>query len=156
MTQERTIVVLAVDGLRFALPVSSVVRAVRAVEVTPVPGAPEVVLGAINVQGRVIPVVSLRRHLGRPERAIELDDHLLIARAGSRTVALLVDEVCGVAECPAEKFVSMSDVEPGAKNVRAVVKLADGLTLIPEIDHILPPQPVPMQPESLQPIGSPP
>ena len=60
MNARRTIVVFLVDGQRYALPLSAVDRAVRAVAVTPLPEMPPQVLGAINVHGRVLPVLSLR------------------------------------------------------------------------------------------------
>ncbi|MBN1829042.1 MAG: chemotaxis protein CheW [Deltaproteobacteria bacterium] len=52
-------VVFTLDGNRYALSLSSVQRIVRVVEITPLPAAPEIVIGIINVQGKIIPVVGV-------------------------------------------------------------------------------------------------
>ena len=70
MAQPVQIVVFALDDRRIALPLAAVERVVRAVEVTPLPKAPAVVLGAVNVQGNLVPVFHLRRRFRMPEREI--------------------------------------------------------------------------------------
>jgi purine-binding chemotaxis protein CheW len=91
MSSVQHLVVLALDEQRLAVPLATVDRIVRAVEVTPLPGAPQVVLGVINVQGAVLPVINLRRRCRLPEREIETTDMLVIAHTTRRSVALLVD-----------------------------------------------------------------
>jgi purine-binding chemotaxis protein CheW len=137
MIEKRTIVLLTVDGQRLALPLSETLRVVRAAEVSPLPGAPPSVLGVINLQGQVIPVVSLRRHLGRPERELDVNDHFLIVSTGPRVVALWVDEVQGVTECDPQRMVHVDRVEPATAGVTAVVKLDDGLAIVPDLACLL-------------------
>lgn len=62
------LVVFRLDERRYALPLSVVERVIRAVEVTPLPKAPPIVLGAIDVQGRVVPVLNVRRRFLMPDR----------------------------------------------------------------------------------------
>jgi purine-binding chemotaxis protein CheW len=90
------LVLFALDGQRYALALERVRRVVRAVAITPLPGAPPIVLGVLDLGGEVIPAVSIRDRFGHPRREVGLSDHLVIATAGKRTVALLVDEVTGV------------------------------------------------------------
>src|SRR5581483_884088 len=75
------LVVFTLANEKWALPASVVQRAVRAVEITPCPDAPDVVLGVINVHGRIIPVFDLRRRFGLPLRELSIDDHIIIANA---------------------------------------------------------------------------
>ena len=56
------LVLLTVDAQTYALHLEAVDRIVRMVEVTPLPGAPDVVEGVVNIQGEVVPVVSGRRN----------------------------------------------------------------------------------------------
>src|ERR1700677_66630 len=88
-------VVFWLDEGRYALPLTAVDRIVRAVHVTPVPHAPGIVLGAIDVQGRVLPVFNIRRKFGLPERAVDPADHFLIAHTAGRTVVLVIDAAHG-------------------------------------------------------------
>src|SRR5690348_17382168 len=93
------IVVFLLDGWRYALPLAAVNRAVRAVEVAPLPGAPGLVLGIVDVRGAVIPVVSLRRRFALHDRPVRASDHFVLADAAQRQVALVVDALQGVIAC---------------------------------------------------------
>ncbi len=131
------LVVFALDRQRFALPLESVERALRLVDVRPLPRAPRIVRGVIDVAGRIVPVVLPRERFGLPPRESGLEDRLLMARAGTRTVALLVDEVDGVAECDESRLVDAAALVPGAGYVRGIARLDDGLVVIHDLDTFL-------------------
>jgi len=107
------------------------------VQVTPLPRAPAIVLGVVNVGGRVIPVLNLRRRFRLPERDFAFTDQLVIARTARRPVALVADEVAGVLEYSALQIVEARDIVPGVEYTEGVVKLADGLILIHDLDSFL-------------------
>ena len=131
------LVVFTLDDRRYGLALSAVERAVRMVDVTPLPQAPQIVLGVVNVQGRVVPVVNLRRRFRLPERDFALADQLLIARTARRPVALAADAVTGVLEYSAQEAAGAPDIVPGIEYVEGVVKLPDGLVLIHDLDRFL-------------------
>ena len=131
------VAVFTLGDQRYALPLSAVERVVRVVEVTPLPQAPDIVLGVVNVQGRIIPVVNPRRRFRLPERDIALTDQLVIAHTTRRPVALVVDAVTGVLEYSGREAVGARDIVPGTEYVEGVVKLADGLVLIHDLDRFL-------------------
>lgn len=107
------------------------------VAVSPLPNAPAVALGAINVHGSVIPVVDIRRRFGFPPRDYGITAHLLVARTSRRTLAVPVDEVLGVKEVAAETVTAPDSVLPGIGHVSGIVALADGLLLIHDLDTFL-------------------
>jgi purine-binding chemotaxis protein CheW len=131
------LVVFALEDQRYALHLSAVERIVRAVEMTPLPKAPEIVIGVINVQGRIIPVFNIRRRFHLPEREIELSDQLIIANTARRTVALPVDTVDGVIERLSEEVTPADQVLPRIEYVEGIVKLENGLVLIHDLDKFL-------------------
>lgn len=133
------LVLFALDEQRFALGLSSVERIVRVVDVTPLPSAPPIVLGIINVKGDVVPVYDLRRRFRLPEREIHLTDQLMIATTSRQTVALLVDLVSGVLEVAEDEIASAEKILPQIEYVHGVVKLQDGLVLIHDLDRFLSP-----------------
>lgn len=133
MTEPVELVVFRLENQRYALRLGGVERFVRAVEVTPLPGAPSIVLGAIDVGGSVLPVLSLRRRFGLPEHEIGVADQFLIARTSSRTVALVVDEASGVIAVPDEAVTEAGRIVPGLEHVRGVATLDDGLVLIHDL-----------------------
>jgi len=75
-----SLLVFRLDDQRYAFFLSIVVEVVRAVEITPLPSAPDIILGIINVRGTVVPVVNLRTRFRLPERNLEPDDRIIIAR----------------------------------------------------------------------------
>ena len=122
---------------RYALPLRQVERVFRAVDVTPLPEAPAIVMGVVDVHGEILPVFNMRSALGFAEREIALDDQLLVARAAHRTVALAVDKTHGVVECPADAVVMAESILPRSQQFDGIVQLPDGLALIHDLNRFL-------------------
>jgi|SRR5579862_262996 len=130
-------VVFSLDGGRYALPLEAVQRIVRAARVTPLPSAPSIVLGALDVEGDVLPVFNIRRRLGLPERDIDPTNQFVIARSAHRAVVLVIDVAHGVLECDPSDTVSAQDIVTGLEHIHGVIRLADGLALIHDLDRFL-------------------
>ena len=135
-TAPNQVVLFTLDEPRYALPLSAVERVVRAVEITPLPKAPEIVLGAIDAQGRVIPVVDVRKRFRLPAREMDVDDRFILARTSRRVVALVVDSVIGIRTLAAGEVVSAEEL-PFAEYIQGVAKTPDGLILIHDLDRFL-------------------
>jgi purine-binding chemotaxis protein CheW len=131
------LVVFSLEDFRYAVSLSSVERSVRAVEITPLPKAPEIVTGVINLAGVIVPVLNIRRRFRLPEREVKPGDQFLIARTASRVVALVVDEVRGTTECSSREMIEPEKIIPGMEFVTGVVKLADGMLFIHDLDRFL-------------------
>ena len=136
MQKSEQLLVFSVHEQRYALHLANVERIVRAVEVTPLPESPESVLGVVNVQGRIIPVLSLRKRLKLTEREIELNDRLIIAECSERSVAMLVDSVLGVVEASEDDLVPAHRIAPGMEFSDAMLKIDDTMVLIPNLDKL--------------------
>lgn len=131
------LVVFALERQRYALPLAAAQAVARAVEVTPLPKAPAIVLGVINVRGQIIPVLNIRQRFGLPQREIDLSDQFIIARTAKRAVALVVDTVVGVLTRPSESVIAPEAIVPGLDYVQGVVKLDDDLIFIHDLDTFL-------------------
>jgi purine-binding chemotaxis protein CheW len=132
------LVAFAVDDCCLALDLEAVERVVPMVAVTPLPRAPEVVLGAIDVAGAIVPVFDIRRRLGLREHDYGPDASLVLARTELRSVALPVDVVHGVREVDAAAVAEAEEMMmSGAEHVAGVVALGDGLMLIGDLDAFL-------------------
>jgi purine-binding chemotaxis protein CheW len=137
MTLSNQLVAFTLDEQRFALRLASVEGAVRMIEISPLPRSPDVVMGVVNIRGRIIPVFNPRRRFRLPEREIALSDQLLIARSYRRTVALAVDEVSGIVSCADERVVSARKILPQMDYIEGVARLDDGMILIHDLDLFL-------------------
>jgi len=127
---------MTVDGQNYALPLAAVDRIVRMVEVTPLPGAPDVVEGVIDIQGEVIPVVSIRRRLGLIHRPVGISDSLVIAHARNRRLAVIVESVSGVVERSGDDVVSTRDIARATPYIEGLLKTGDGLVLIQDLEKV--------------------
>lgn len=131
------LVVFEIDEQRYGLHLSSVERVLHAVDVTPLPQTPDVVWGVIDMQGQIVPVLSLRKRFGLPERAIGVSDHFVLARTRRRTVALVVDAVRGVIERPVAEVIESNMILPDLEHIEGVIQLDDGMALIHDLDRFL-------------------
>lgn len=132
-----SLVLFSLDGQRYGLPLAAIERVLPMVSVSPLPGCPNAVLGAVNVHGDVIPVLDIRRRLGLHAGDYGPAARLLVARTKHRVVALPVDDVSGVAEVPLGSVVPPDAVFPGIGQVSGIAALADGLLLIHDLDTFL-------------------
>jgi purine-binding chemotaxis protein CheW len=137
MLQVHQLVVFTLDDQRYAVSVSAVERIVRMVEITPVPHTPAIVLGVINVQGWIIPVIDIRKRFRLPAREPQLSDQILIARTSRRRVALVVDTVIEVVPLSAQEVVMGETILAQLDYVTGVVKRHDGLIIIHDLDRFL-------------------
>jgi len=133
----RHLVVFRVGDLSYGLDLLSVDRVLPMVAVTTLPSAPDVVLGAINVHGSVIPVVDVGRPFGMGPRTYGSSANLLVARTRRRTVAIAVDAVLGVANPAEETMAPSGDLLPHLNGVAGVVPTQDGLLLVQDLDALL-------------------
>ncbi len=107
------LVAFVIDGHRYAVALGAVERVLPMVAVSPLPEAPAIALGVINVHGTIVPVVDVRRRFGLPARDFGVTTRLLLAHAGRRTLAVPADEVLGVVE--------VADLRRALRGDRAVV-----------------------------------
>ena len=137
MSESVQLVVFRLDEQRYALSLAAVERIVRAAEVTLLPNAPPIVLGAIDVEGKVLPVLDVRRRFGLRQREISPADQFLIARTALRTVVLVVDEAQGVIGRTQAEIIGSREIVPGLEQFEGVVRLDDGLVLIHDLEKFL-------------------
>lgn len=139
VSRQQQLIVFHVDNFKFAVYLPVVERVISAVEITPLPEAPDILAGIINVRGQVIPVINVRRRLGMAERDLELNDQFLIVRSSTRILALIADRVESVLETAAENIEKANTVFPGIGLVEGVMRLEDGMILIFDLEKFLSP-----------------
>jgi purine-binding chemotaxis protein CheW len=130
MSELNRYIVFTLDEARYGLPLFAVQRVIPAVEITPLPEAHNFVLGLINLQGRIIPTLNLRKKFQMPEREIEPASHFIIASISDWTVALPVDTVLGLFEPTIKEVIPSKNILPDLKNVESVLRVDDNIILI--------------------------
>jgi purine-binding chemotaxis protein CheW len=133
----REVLVFEVGGQRYGLPTVDVRELVRAVAITPLPNAPAVIEGVVNVRGRVLPVLDVRARFRLPAKPLDPSDHFIVASAGSRGVILRVDRATHLALIDEASVQPPQTLGPSATYVAGVAKLDDGMVLIHDLTTFL-------------------
>jgi purine-binding chemotaxis protein CheW len=131
MSDERQFCTFYVEGLYFGVEVLKVQEVIRYQEMTPVPLAPPVVRGLINLRGQIVAAIDLRRRLGLSERPKDSLPMNVVVRTADGAASLLVDDIGDVLNVQA----SSHEAPPATLNgtarelVAGVYKLMDRLLL---------------------------
>jgi purine-binding chemotaxis protein CheW len=99
----------------------------RMLEVTRVPNAPEFVDGVINLRGKVIPIIALRRRFGMERKESD------------KIVGFVVDAVSEVLRIPRSVTEPPPPIVAGidAEYITAVGKLEDRLLILLDLESVL-------------------
>jgi purine-binding chemotaxis protein CheW len=135
--EHHEILIFEVAGQRHGLPVADVRELLRAVALTPLPRAPAVVEGLINLRGTLVPVLDLRSRFHLPSKPLEHTDHLIVARRGERLVALHIDRAVELVSLNVAEIEDAQAVLPGVAYVARVARFPEGLVLIHDLSTFL-------------------
>jgi purine-binding chemotaxis protein CheW len=121
-----------VDDLFFGVDVLHVQEVLRYQEMTPVPQAPDIVEGLINLRGQIVTAIDLRRKLLLSEREGGKEPMNIVVRTTDGAVSLLVDEIGDVLDVEAATYERPPDNLSGSARelIRGVYKLKDQLLLV--------------------------
>ena len=133
------LVTFFLSGEEYGVDVRLVQEIIRVVEVTQVPRAPDFIKGVINLRGRIIPVIDLKRKLGLGEVVVERQTRVVVIRLRERLVGLLVDGASQVLKVPVSTIEAAPEevVEIDANYIRGVAKLAKRLIILVDLPKIL-------------------
>lgn len=118
------ILVFLVQNVKLGISINATQSVIRALEVTPLPGAPSIVDGIINLSGNTIPVLNIRKRLKLNPKKINPADKVLVIKTEDITFAYFTDDVIGLKEIDFDKINKSADMLPGT-NV-----LVDGICVI--------------------------
>ena len=132
MTSARQFCTFYLDHLLFGVESQKIQEVVTYRELRPVPLAPPVVSGLMNLRGQVVVALELRRQLELAERPAHMPPVCLVVRAAGGTVCLLADEVGNVVEVRKRTFEPSPETLKGLARemIRGVHKLPERLLLV--------------------------
>jgi len=136
---EMQLVVFELGDESYAVDISRVQDINRMQEITEIPHAPESVVGVINLRGRVIPVIDLRKRFGLPEAVHTKDTRIVVVHLEGNLIGVIVDAVSQVLRIPADIVEPPSPVLAGvdSKYLRGIAKLDDKLVILLDLDFVL-------------------
>jgi purine-binding chemotaxis protein CheW len=133
------IATFVLDREEYGVDVRQVQEIRRVGEITAVPRAPEFVRGVINLRGRILPVLDLKRKLNLGEVGVDRAARIVVVRTQGRMLGLLVDGASQVLKVPVSRVEPPPEevVERGGDYIRAVAKLDDRLIILIDLERIL-------------------
>ncbi len=133
------LVSFVVENEEFGVDILKVQEIIRTVEITRVPKSPAFVEGVINLRGKIVPVIDLRRRFGIEKKAHDNETRIIVVELPEKVVGFLVDKVKEVIR------VEKSVIEPppelttnvNANYITGVAKLQDRLLILLDLDKVL-------------------
>ena len=104
MNPELQIVGFRVGRETYGVPITSLHEIVRVPEITAVPDAPDYMEGVINLRGKIVSVIDLRKRFGEPKTALNRRNRILVVEHGGRLSGLIVDSASEVIKIPAAEI----------------------------------------------------
>lgn len=123
----------------FGLDIKSVQEINRMVDITRVPNSPEFVTGVINLRGKVIPIIDLRKRFGFPPKEHDRNTRIIVVELASMIVGFIVDAVREVIRIPKDIIEPPPSIIAGigSEYIAAVAKLENRLLIILDLERIL-------------------
>ena len=102
------------------------------VEITEVPKSPEFVEGIINLRGKVIPIISLRKRMGMPEKEQDKDTRIVVVELEDQLIGFVVDAVSEVLRIPRNITEPPPETATGidAEFITGIAKMEDRLLIL--------------------------
>ncbi|MBU8934448.1 MAG: chemotaxis protein CheW [candidate division Zixibacteria bacterium] len=111
----------------------------RMVEITKVPQAPHYVEGVINLRGKVIPIVDLRKRFGLPDKEYDKDTRIVVVDISSNIMGMVVDSVAEVLRLPADTIEPAPEIAAGVNSeyIKGVAKLENRLLIFLDLSKVI-------------------
>ena len=137
--EERQLVVFQLAAELYGVEIARVHEIIRLPTVTRVPRSPAFVEGIINLRGKVIPVVDLRRRFGLPMADHTRASRIVVVELGDQVVGIIVDGVSEVLRVNAAIVEPPSPVITGidSEYLQGIAKLPDRLVILLDLDRVL-------------------
>jgi len=132
-------VTFRLDKEVYGIEVMQVQEVLRVTEITPVPGAPDYILGIINLRGNVVTVLDTRKRFGLPPKEIEDPSRIVIIESADQVVGMLVDSVAEVVYLRYSEIESSPNVgnEESSRFIQGVHSRNDSLLILVDVNKLL-------------------
>ena len=123
----------------FGVDILRVQEIIRTMAITKVPKAPDFVEGVINLRGKVIPIIDLRRRFGLQSKAHDKHTRIIVIEINTMIVGFVVDSVSEVLRIPTSTVEPPPPVVAGLESeyISGVGKLEDRLLILLDLDRLL-------------------
>ncbi|VAW94384.1 Positive regulator of CheA protein activity (CheW) [hydrothermal vent metagenome] len=132
-------VTFRLDDEKYGIRVMQVQEVLRMTEIAPVPGAPDYVLGIINLRGNVVTVIDSRKRFGLSEADVDDSTRIVIIEADKHVVGILVDSVAEVVDLQTSEIDAAPNVgnDDSSKYIQGVSSKDKELLILVDVNKLL-------------------
>ncbi len=132
-------VTFRLDDETYGIDVMQIQEVLRYTEIAPVPGAPDYVLGIINLRGNVVTVIDTRRRFGLADAEVTDATRIVVMESDSQVMGILVDSVAEVVYLKASDIETAPNVgnEESARFIQGVCNRNGELIILVEFEKML-------------------
>jgi purine-binding chemotaxis protein CheW len=141
MNRELHIVGFQVGRETYGVPITSLHEIVRVPEITAVPDAPDYLEGVINLRGKIVSVMDLRKRFGDKQATLKKQNRILVVEHGGKLAGLIVDSASEVLKIAAENVEAPPAAfqEGGLNCVTGLGKVGGRLVVLLDMTKLLAP-----------------
>ena len=123
----------------YGINVMLVQEVLRITDIAPVPGAPNYVVGIINLRGNVVTVIDTRMRFGLPPRDSDDSTRIVIIETEQQTVGIIVDSVSEVVDIYSNEIETAPNVgnDETARYIEGVVSRGEELLILVDLNKLL-------------------
>jgi len=132
-------VTFQLDHETYGINVMQIQEVLRYTEIAPVPGAPDYVLGIINLRGNVVTVIDTRKRFGLIEAELSDNSRIVVIEVDNQVVGVLVDSVAEVVYLKQSEMETAPNVgnEESAKFIQGVCNKNGELIILVEFEKLM-------------------
>ncbi len=136
---EQQLVVFDLSTEAYGVDIGAVREIIRLQDITRVPRTPEFVEGVINLRGKVIPVVDLRKRFGLPAEEESKENRIVVVDIGAQDIGVIVDAVTEVLRIATESVEPPASVITTADSeyLLGIAKLDSRLIILLDLEQVL-------------------
>lgn len=136
---EHQLVSFKVGNEEYAVDILSVHEINRISEIATIPKSPDFIKGVINLRGKIIPVISLRKKFGLTEKENDAHSRIIVTNIHGVTIGLVVDSVSEVLRISSDVIEPPPPMVSGisAEFINGIAKLQDRLIMLLDINKLL-------------------
>jgi len=137
--QEEELVLFDLGNEIYGVDISVVYEIIRMQAITMVPKAPFFVEGIINLRGKVIPIVDMRKRFGLPKVEQNKDNRIMVLENSGQNVGIIVDAVTEVLRIPSESVEPPSSIIVSATSdyILGIAKHNKNMIILLDMERVL-------------------
>ncbi len=138
----RHVILCSISGETYGVNIEDIDTVIRYEAVTPVPCMPAFVEGVVNLRGKIVPVIDLRKRFGLKVNPPQRQSRIVVVEIADQLVGLVVDEVIRTALIASEQIEEVGTLVVNVKHrfIEAIGKHADQIIILLNLAECLSPQ----------------